>query len=105
VSVSVALLLAVFGSVVPAGAATVAVLASDPVAVTASVAVTLKVALPPLGSVTVRLVMFPVPVAVPQAEPAEAVHVQATPLSPAGIGSLTTALVAVLGPAFETTML
>ena len=62
VSVSVALLSAGFGSVVPIGAVTVAVLASEPVAVAASVAVTVMVALPPDGRLTVALTL-PVPVA------------------------------------------
>src|SRR5271167_2109970 len=51
VSVSVALLLLRFGSVTPAGAAILAVLVIVPVALPATVALTVKVTLPPAGSV------------------------------------------------------
>ena len=83
VSVSVALSLAVFGSVVPAGAATVAVLASVPVADADSVVTAVNVALPPLASVTVPVRALPVPVAV-QLDPAVAVHVHEFTVSEPG---------------------
>src|SRR5262245_31090691 len=60
VSVSVAELLAVFGSVEPAGEITEAVFTSDPEALLAIVAVAEKVACPPAGNVT-RASMLPVP--------------------------------------------
>src|SRR5512139_2585228 len=75
VSVSVALLLPVFGSVVPPAAATVAVLTKLPEALDARVVLAVNVALPPESRVTVPVRFTPVPLAV-QLEPAVAVHVQ-----------------------------
>lgn len=60
VSVSLAELFAVFGSGVEAGAVTVAVLVSVPVAVLATVALTMNVAVPCASKFTVVL-MFTVP--------------------------------------------
>ena len=69
VSVSVALLLAVFGSVTPLGAVTVAVSEIEPVAEALIVPVALEVILLPGGIVTV-LLMLPLPLALnPKAPP------------------------------------
>src|SRR4051794_37079542 len=102
VSVSVAELSARFGSVTPAGAVTEAVFASDPEMLVASEAVAEKVTCPPAASVTrVSIVPAPEP---GQLEPTEAEQVQDTPVTAAGNGSCTRALVTVLGPALLTTM-
>src|SRR5712671_208326 len=82
VSVSVALLLAGVGSVTPAGAATVAL--------------TVKVAVPPLSRLTAAA-MLPLPLA-GQLEPAEAAQVQAPKVRLAGALSVTVAAVTALGP-------
>src|SRR5258706_495970 len=74
VSVSVAELLAGVGSVTPAGAVTVAVLLSVPVARLEMVQVAVYVTLPPLGRFTV-LLMLPEPEAV-QVPPPAPVQVQ-----------------------------
>jgi hypothetical protein len=71
-------------------------------AVAATVAVALKVAVPPTARCTGAL-MFPVPVA-GQIEPALAVHVHVTPVSVAGKGSLTVAPVTTEGPLLVATM-
>ena len=102
VSVSVAELLAGVGSVAPPGSATVAVLASDPVAVAEMAPVTVNVAAPPETKVTEALIE-PEPEA-GHDEPAEAEHVQVTPLSEAGIVSVTVAALIVEGPALEATI-
>ena len=68
VSVSVAVLFPGSGSVVPAGAVTVAVFASVPVAPGAMFAVSVNVAVPPGASVTVVL-MLPVPLGAAQLDP------------------------------------
>src|SRR5438552_360628 len=75
-SVSVALLLAGVGSVTPAGAAMVAVLLMVPLAAPAMVALTVKVALPPLSRLT-DAAMLPLPLA-GQLDPADAAQVQAS---------------------------
>src|SRR5215468_3072700 len=77
-SVSVALLLLVFGSFVPPGAATVAVFTTEPTAHVPSVPFTVKVAVPPFARLTVVL-MLPLPLAAPH-KPLDAVHVQVTPV-------------------------
>ena len=102
VSVSVALLLPGVGSVVPDGTDTVAVLLSVPVADALTVALTVYVAVPLASRFTVSL-MLPLPEAV-QLEPADAVHVQVTPVKLAGIVSLTVAPVTSLGPLFVATI-
>jgi hypothetical protein len=102
VSVSVAELLAANGSVTPAGAVTVAVFSSVPVAVGESVAVTVKVAAPLAARSTVAA-MSPAP-DTGQELPAEARHVQAAPVSPAGKSSVTATPVTALGPALATTI-
>ena len=88
------------GSLIPTGAAIVAVLemVPDPLAV----AVTVNVAVPPESSVTLAL-MFPLPLA-GQVEPALAVQVQVALVSDAGKLSVTVAAVAVDGPAFDATI-
>ena len=101
VSLSVALLLAVLGSVTPAGAVTLAVLVRVPVALKDRVPVAVKVAVPPTARFTV-VAMLPLPLAAAQLEPAEAVQVQVTPVRLAGKVSVTEAPVTGLGPAFET---
>ena len=65
VSVSVALLLALLGSVVPAGGVTVTVLTRLPVAVELVAATTVKVAVPPDARLTLLVLMLPVPLAGP----------------------------------------
>src|SRR5215510_16183190 len=99
---SEALLLAELGSVVPPGAATVAVLVMGPAARVEAVVVAVKVAFPPISTVT-GVLMLPVPLA-GQEEPAEAVQVQETLVRSAGKVSVTMAPVAVSGPALDTTM-
>ena len=59
------------------------------------------VAVPPFARLTVVL-MLPVPLAVLQAEPDDAVHVQATPVSTLGMVSVTVAPVTGLGPSLVT---
>src|SRR5512132_372396 len=96
VSVSVALLLAGVGSVTPTGAAMVAVLAIEPLALPATVALTVKVAVPPLSRLT-EAEMLPLPLA-GQLDPADAAQVQAPKVRLAGAVSVTVAAVTVLGP-------
>src|SRR4029077_13810984 len=96
VSLSVAELLAGVGSVTPAGAVTVAVFESVPVAAAAIAQLAVYVALPPEGRFTVSL-MLPPPDAVQVPLPAPRhVHVQ---VSEAGNVSATVAPVASPGPA------
>src|SRR3954463_4947834 len=96
VSGPVAELLPGVGSVTPAGAVTVAVLLSVPVANAEIEQLAVYVALPPLGRLTVSL-RLPEPEAVQVPPPAPA-HVQVQ-VSEAGNVSATVALVALLGPA------
>ena len=85
------------GSVEPDGLVTVAVLVSVPSASAATVAVTVKVALPPFAKLTVVL-MLPVPDDAPQLELLEAKHVQVALVSLAGKVSTTAAPETALGP-------
>lgn len=105
-SVSVAELLAVFVSVVPEAATTVAVFTSVlvPTGVDGfNVAVIVYVAVVPEGNVTVDE-MFPIPLAAPHVAPAPAAtHVHVAPVSALGNESATGESVALDGPAFETT--
>src|SRR5438093_4392181 len=101
VSASVALLFPGFGSVIPLGVATVAVFDSVPEALISSVPVAVNVAVPPEKRLTVWL-MFPEPLAAPQVDPAEAVHVQVIPMRTAGKVSVTAAPVTPSGPASPT---
>ena len=101
-SVSVAVLLAPFGSLLPTGAATVAVFTSEPVAAGATVPVTVNVTVPATRRLTEAL-MLPLPEA-GQVEPAVAVHVHVTPVSVAGSVSVTVAPVITDGPAFDATI-
>lgn len=103
VSISLAELFAAFGSVAPASVVTVAVFVSVPVEVLATVALTVKVAVPPGNRLTV-VSMFSVPFGAVQLEPAEAVQVQVPMTRPLGMMSLTWAAVPALGPALVTTM-
>lgn len=97
VSTSVALLFPGVGSVVPAGAAIVAVFESEPVAESEIGDITVNVTEPPDGRFTVWF-MLPEPEA-PHDPPAEPVHVQFDPVIAAGRTSVTVAPVTLLGPA------
>src|SRR2546429_2813269 len=101
VSVSLALLFAMLGSVTPPGGITVAVLTRLPVALGEIVARTVYVSVAPTGRLTVSL-MFPDPEALQL--PPLATQVQIALLIIAGNTSLTTAPITSLGPAFDTTM-
>ena len=103
VSVSVAELLAELVSVTPDGTVMVAVFASDPVAVAPTVAVTVKVAVPPRARFT-PIEKDPVPELVAQLEPAEAAHDHDDALMFAGIVSATVAPLTAFGPPFDTTI-
>lgn len=97
VSVSVAVLLPLDGSVTPAGAVTLAVLTRVPVASARTVAMTVNVAVPFAARLTV-VFMSPVPLGRVQPEPAEAVHVHVALLNAAGNASVTVAPLIELGP-------
>jgi hypothetical protein len=100
-SVSVAVLFAVFGSVTPGPAATVAVFTRFPVAPALIAAFTVYVTLPPAGRFTV-LPMLPVP-GVVQTPPPDPAHVQLA-VRDAGNVSVTVAAGAALGPALLATI-
>ena len=102
VVVSVAELLPGVGSVAPPGRATLAVLESVPVDVGTTVALTVNVAVPPDRTLMLAE-MLPDPDA-GHDDPADAVHVHVTPVSDAGIVSVTVAPVIADGPAFDTTI-
>jgi hypothetical protein len=102
-SVSVALLLAGFGSVTKPAVATVAVLTNDPVALTASAVCAVKVATPLTASVTVPVRVLPLPPNV-QLEPAEATQVQLFTVKDSGKVSVTGAVLTAPGPLLPTTM-
>ena len=99
----VAVLLAGTGSVAPAGAVTVAVLTSEPVAFDAIRPVTGNVARSPASSVTV-VARLPVPEAAAQLDPASATQVHAGATSATGNTSVTLAAVTGLGPRLVTTI-
>ena len=101
VVVSVAVLFAAVGSVVPPGRATDAVFDNVPVAVDTTVALIEKVTDPPDRTLTVAE-MLPEPDG-GQLEPAEAVHVQVTPERVAGMVSVTVAPTIADGPALDAT--
>src|SRR5215467_11425090 len=102
VSVAGALLLPGVVSVTPPGTVTVAVLAIEPVALPATVALTVKVAVPPLSRFTLAE-MFPLPLA-GQLEPALATQVQLPMVNPVGAVSVTVAPVTALGPLLVATI-
>jgi hypothetical protein len=102
VVLSVAELLVVGESVTPAGAVTVAVFESVPVAEEATVPVAVKVALLVVGRLTV-VEMFPAPEAAAQLPPTDE-QVQVTPVNVAGKVSLTAAFTTSDGPLFVTTI-
>src|SRR5258708_3739874 len=103
VSVSVALLLPGVGSVTPAGALTVAVFATLPVAPAPMLATTVYVIVLPTAMLTVSLILPP-PLAVkPDALPL-ATAVQVSLATAGGKGSVTVAPVTLLGPLLVTTM-
>src|SRR5439155_1417329 len=107
VSVSVELLLLLVGSVVPAGAVTVAVLTRLAVAEDRAVPVTVKTTeLPaPAPMLTVAARLLPEPVAPLLTEALPVVEeVQVTPVRIAGMASATVAPTASLGPALVTVM-
>ena len=99
----VAVLLVGSPSTAPAGAVTVAVLTSRPVAFAAIAPVTVNVAWSPASSVTV-VARLPVPEAAAQLDPGSAVQVHAGATSAAGNTSLTLAAVTGLGPRLVTTI-
>src|SRR6266536_1377736 len=107
VSVSVALLLAVLGSVVPEGTVTVAVLTRSPVAEERAVPVTVKTSeLPaPAAMLIVALRLLPEPLAplVKEAEPVVE-EVQVTPVRVLGMVSAMLAPTTLLGPLLVTVM-
>src|SRR5262245_58332702 len=88
------------GSLIPPGAAMVAVFVIAPVPV--AVVVTVKVTLPPESRFT-PCEMLPLPFAA-QLEPAVAEQVHVAPVSAAGKLSVTVAPVTALGPAFDATI-
>src|SRR5688572_6029624 len=99
----VAALLAVSGSTAPAGAVTVAVLTSTPVAFAAITPVTMNVARSPASSETV-VARLPEPERAAQPDPASAVQVQTGATSTTGNRSVTLAPVTGLGPMLVTTI-
>src|SRR5438093_910426 len=107
VSVSVELLLPGLLSVVPGGAATVAVLTRLPVADDWAVPLTVKITeLPrPAAMLTVALRLLPEPLAPLLTEALPVVlEVQLTPVRVLGMGSATLAPTALLGPLLVTVM-
>lgn len=102
-SVSLAVLLLLLGSVEPAGAETLAVFVNVPSASSATLAVSANVALPPDARFTVVL-MLPVPLVAPQLDPLEVKHVQLALVNFAGRVSTTGTPVAALGPALVTSI-
>lgn len=98
------MLLAGFGSIVPGGTATVTLLVTVPVAALETVTVRAKVAVPPTARLTGVLLILTLPLAAPQLEPAEAVHVHEPIISELGKMSVTVAPVTTLGPALVMTI-
>ena len=98
-SVSVALLLARFGSLAPAGTETVTPFVNAPVAVASTVPVTANVADPPTPRLTVE---FRLPVPLAAAQDAAGAQVQLTLVSAAGMLSTTVAPATAVGPALLT---
>lgn len=103
VSVSLAVLFAELLSVEPAGAATVAVFVTVPVALLATVVLTVNVAVPPGSKLTV-VVMLTVPLGTAQTEPADAAQVHEAITRLVGMMSVTSAPTTALGPELRTTM-
>ena len=101
-SLSLALLFAGVGSVVPDGAVTVAVFVIVPVAVDEIVAGTVKVAVPPGSRLTV-VAMSPAPDA-GHVEPADATQVHEPSVRFTGAASETFAPTTAVGPALVTTI-
>src|SRR5476651_2675078 len=87
---SVAMLLALLGSITAGGASTVAVLVTTPSWLAAIDASIVNVADPPVARSTVEA-MSPAPLVVPQVDPGVAVQVHDTPVRPDGITSVTRA--------------
>src|SRR5438093_324940 len=103
VSLSVAELLLGLGSAIPAGPVTRAVLRREPVAEGETVALRVKVAVPPLSRLTVVLIE-PVPLAAPQLDPADGTQFQVAPVIAAGTLSATPARGSSDLPLFLTTI-
>lgn len=103
VSVSLAELFAGLGSVIPVGAATVAMFVIVPVAVLNTEVATIKVAVP-FGNKFTVVLMFTFPAALAQLEPEEVVQVHERETRLAGRISVTCAPTTALGPTFDTTM-
>jgi hypothetical protein len=103
-SVSVAVLFAEFESVNVLGALTVAVFASEPLAVGVTVPVTERVALEPAARETGTEIALPVPLAVEHDPAPVTVHVHVTPVSEAGTVSAMVAPATEEGPEFATTI-
>jgi len=103
-SASDAELFDVSGSVVPAGAVTVAVFDNVPDAVCDSVPDAVNVALPPDRRVTVPVFADPELTVATQEDPAVGTHDQDRPDSVLGNVSATAAFVTLLGPLFVTTI-
>ncbi len=85
----------------PAGGVTVPALTRLPVAAALMLAVTVNVAVPFTGRLTVVL-MLPLPLAAVQLDPADAAHVHVAAVIAAGKVSVTAALVTELGPLLVT---
>jgi hypothetical protein len=94
-------LLALEGSVTFAGGVTLALLTSNPVAVAATVPLSVKVTVP-FAAMSISVFRSPAPIAALQLEPALALHVQVAPVIALGNVSITRAPFAALGPAFLT---
>ncbi len=90
-------------SVTPTGAVTVAVLEIETVAEEATVPLATKVALLPVGRLTV-VEILPEPEAEAQLPPGWATHVHETPVNVAGNVSVTEAPITSEGPPFVTTI-
>ena len=95
---SVAELLPGFGSLVPAGAVTVAVLTIEPVAEPTTVPVTENVTVPPTA-MSIGWLSDPLPLA--GHDPLTAAHVHVTPVRAPGTASATVAPTTLLGPLLE----
>lgn len=104
VAIVVEVLSSGLGSGNPAGPVTVAVFDSGERAFAATLAVIVKVAVPPSGRLDSVALMSPEPLAGPAAPPAYDT-VQVAPKSPAGSVSATIVLLTLLGPRLLTTSL
>src|SRR5262249_30594270 len=100
---SMAVLLPVFGSVMPAGGRTVARLVSVPaLALGSSAPLTVYTTVPPTGRSSNALISLPVPLPGAAVAPPPTTDVKLTPVSDAGTLSVNDAPVTALGPALVT---